>query len=330
MGFTHHVPHMGAGVSGELGTQYAHNQVQLTHRDFQRQRGAGHPVDAARTCERWLAHRWHPWVDSWQANACGSSKFHLDTAGAVGTSGLGRHAVGHSCRPIQQLIDRRTTLKRICGPVHRSAAWARAKKMQVVLADARARLLQGNDIRVESMHPGWVETPVSLATCRHFARSPARCCVRSTTAPIPRWGWSRPGPFSKPGHFWHDRAQRPTAFGWQRAEDPAKVAHVLKQVPAMTGTPNEWVVWVRHRIDCRLHRAPENGERLSISCGRPPRWRGRVRRTRPSFPCGCWPLRVEPHGCVLPPAWRGGSRHRVDGGGIVQLYSWKMRVIVAV
>ena len=34
MGFIHHVPHMGAGVSGELGTQYAHNQVQLTHRDF--------------------------------------------------------------------------------------------------------------------------------------------------------------------------------------------------------------------------------------------------------------------------------------------------------
>ena len=176
---------------------------------------------------------------------------------------------------------------------------------------------------------GWKRRCRSLR-CRHFARSPARCCVRSTTAPIPRWGWSRPGPFSKPGHFWHDRAQRPTAFGWQRAEDPAKVAHVLKQVPAMTGTPNEWVVWVRHRIDCRLHRAPENGERLSISCGRPPRWRGRVRRTRPSFPCGCWPLRVEPHGCVLPPAWRGGSRHRVDGGGIVQLYSWKMRVIVAV
>ena len=34
MGFIHHVPHMGAGVSGELRTQYAHNQVQLTHRGF--------------------------------------------------------------------------------------------------------------------------------------------------------------------------------------------------------------------------------------------------------------------------------------------------------
>ena len=31
--------------------------------------------------------------------------------------------------------------------------------MQVVLADAWARRLEGSDVRVESMHPGWVETP---------------------------------------------------------------------------------------------------------------------------------------------------------------------------
>jgi hypothetical protein len=49
------------------------------------------------------------------------------------------------------------------------------------------------------------------------------------------------GPDSKPGQFWHDSAQRPTTFGWQRAEDPAKVAHFLEQVSAITGTPNEWV-----------------------------------------------------------------------------------------
>jgi hypothetical protein len=48
-------------------------------------------------------------------------------------------------------------------------------------------------------------------------------------------------PDSKPGHFWHDSAERPTTFGWQRAEDPAKVAHFLEQVSAITDTPNEWV-----------------------------------------------------------------------------------------
>ena len=37
--------------------------------------------------------------------------------------------------------------------------YARTKRMQVVLADAWAQRLAGDDIRVESMHPGWVETP---------------------------------------------------------------------------------------------------------------------------------------------------------------------------
>ena len=37
--------------------------------------------------------------------------------------------------------------------------YARTKRMQVVLADAWARRLAGTDIRVESMHPGWVDTP---------------------------------------------------------------------------------------------------------------------------------------------------------------------------
>ena len=38
-------------------------------------------------------------------------------------------------------------------------AYARTKKMQVVLADSWARRLAGSDVRVESMHPGWVDTP---------------------------------------------------------------------------------------------------------------------------------------------------------------------------
>ncbi len=37
--------------------------------------------------------------------------------------------------------------------------YARTKRMQVVMADAWATRLAGTDVRVESMHPGWVETP---------------------------------------------------------------------------------------------------------------------------------------------------------------------------
>ena len=48
-------------------------------------------------------------------------------------------------------------------------------------------------------------------------------------------------PPSKPGHFWHDRAQRPTTFGWQRHESQATVRRFLSEVSAMTGTPDTWV-----------------------------------------------------------------------------------------
>ncbi len=119
-------------------------------------------------------------------------------------------------------------------------AYARTKKMQVVLADAWARRLAGSDIRVESMHPGWVETPgvaESLPTFRTITRPLLRDARDGADTAV----WlvaTRPD--SKPGHFWHDRAQRPTTFGWQRDEDPAKVRHFLQQVSEMTGTSADW------------------------------------------------------------------------------------------
>lgn len=119
-------------------------------------------------------------------------------------------------------------------------AYARTKKMQVVLADAWARRLAGSDVRAESMHPGWVDTPGVAEYLPTF---------RTITGPLLRDGTSGADtavwlvatrPASKPGHFWHDRAQRPTTFGWQRHEDPSKVAHFLEQVSDMTGTSADW------------------------------------------------------------------------------------------
>ena len=48
-------------------------------------------------------------------------------------------------------------------------------------------------------------------------------------------------PPSRPGHFWHDRAQRPTTFGWQRHENQATVRRFLEAVSELTATPNRWV-----------------------------------------------------------------------------------------
>ena len=114
--------------------------------------------------------------------------------------------------------------------------YARTKRMQVVLAEAWAHRLSGDDIRVESMHPGWVETP-GVADALPLFRVVTRPLLRDTADGADTAVWLvATRPESEPAHFWHDRAQRPTTFGWQRAEDPDVVARFLDAVCAMTGT----------------------------------------------------------------------------------------------
>ncbi len=114
--------------------------------------------------------------------------------------------------------------------------YARTKRMQVVLADAWAHRLSGDDIRVESMHPGWVETP-GVADALPLFRVVTRPFLRDTADGADTAVWLvATRPESDAGHFWHDRAQRPTTFGWQRRQDPELVAQFLDAVSAMTGT----------------------------------------------------------------------------------------------
>lgn len=119
-------------------------------------------------------------------------------------------------------------------------AYARTKRMQVVLADAWARRLADTDIRVESMHPGWVETPgvaESLPTFRMLTRPLLRDARDGADTAV--WLVAT-RPESRPGHFWHDRSQRPTTFGWQREEDSDAVRRFLAQVSDLTATSTDW------------------------------------------------------------------------------------------
>ena len=114
--------------------------------------------------------------------------------------------------------------------------YARTKRMQVVLAEAWAHRLSGDDVRVESMHPGWVETQ-GVADSLPLFRVVTRPLLRDTADGADTAVWLvATRPESSSSHFWHDRAQRPTTFGWQRAEDPELVARFLDAVCAMTGT----------------------------------------------------------------------------------------------
>ena len=122
------------------------------------------------------------------------------------------------------------------GPYNGVRVYARTKRMQVVLADAWAKRLADNDIRVESMHPGWVETP-GVAESLPMFRKLTRPLLRDARDGADTAVWlvaTRPD--SASGHFWHDRAQRPTTVGWQRSENPDVVARFLDAVSSMTET----------------------------------------------------------------------------------------------
>ncbi len=118
--------------------------------------------------------------------------------------------------------------------------YARTKRMQVVLANAWAHRMARTDVKVESMHPGWVDTPGVAEYLPRF-RVITRPLLREVADGADTAVWLvATRPRSTPGHFWHDRAQRPTTFGWQRPENPARVRRFLQKVSDLTGTSKAW------------------------------------------------------------------------------------------
>jgi dehydrogenase/reductase SDR family member 12 len=119
--------------------------------------------------------------------------------------------------------------------------YARTKRMQVVLADAWAQRLATTAVRVASMHPGWAKTPgvaESLPTFQKVTGPLLRDAADGADTAV--WLVATRPP-SHPPHFWHDRAQRPTTFGWQRPEQAAVVARFLDEVSRLTETSRNWV-----------------------------------------------------------------------------------------
>lgn len=130
-------------------------------------------------------------------------------------------------------------------------AYARTKRMQVVLADAwaerfaheRSREDHGadEDVRVESMHPGWAKTPGVAEALPTFQKLTGPLLRNAADGGDTAVWLVATRPISQPPHFWHDRAQRPTTFGWQRPESPTVVARFLDAVSEKTDTSRNWV-----------------------------------------------------------------------------------------
>lgn len=102
-------------------------------------------------------------------------------------------------------------------------AYARTKRMQLVLAEQWGEELAPRGVVSHSMHPGWVDTPGVQTFLPKF---------RALTLPFMRtpeqgadtivWLVAAPEAHQSTGVFWHDRRPRPTTYGRQDRETAAE------------------------------------------------------------------------------------------------------------
>jgi dehydrogenase/reductase SDR family protein 12 len=102
------------------------------------------------------------------------------------------------------------------------AAYARTKRMQVVLAELLADDLAAAGIAVHSMHPGWADTPGiagSMPTFHRITGPFLRTVEQGADTAVWLQAAREPGRCS--GVFWHDRVPRPTHYlpGGQEAPE---------------------------------------------------------------------------------------------------------------
>lgn len=98
------------------------------------------------------------------------------------------------------------------GEYRGATAYARTKRMQVVLAPLLADRYAADGIGVHGMHPGWADTPGVAGSLPGFHRL-TRPFLRSAEEGADTVVWlaaTRPAP--RGGRFWHDRRDRPTHY----------------------------------------------------------------------------------------------------------------------
>lgn len=99
------------------------------------------------------------------------------------------------------------------GDYDGTAAYARTKRMQVVLAQLWAARLADQHIAVHSMHPGWADTPGITDSLPRFARYVAPILrTPEQGADTAVWLLAAEIAGATTGHFWHDRRSRPTSY----------------------------------------------------------------------------------------------------------------------
>jgi dehydrogenase/reductase SDR family protein 12 len=99
------------------------------------------------------------------------------------------------------------------GEYKGATAYARTKRMQVVLAGSWARRLSGEQVTVHAMHPGWAATPGVTDSLPRFARLMGPLLRDPEQgADTTVWLAASVEGGRESGLFWHDRAPRPAHY----------------------------------------------------------------------------------------------------------------------
>ncbi|HEY1509198.1 MAG TPA: SDR family NAD(P)-dependent oxidoreductase [Solirubrobacteraceae bacterium] len=97
------------------------------------------------------------------------------------------------------------------GRFRGAAAYARSKRVQVVLSELWAQRLADTGVVVNAMHPGWVDTPGlrdSLPGFRRLVGPLLRTPEQGADTIV--WLAAAPRAATESGGFWFDRTRRPT------------------------------------------------------------------------------------------------------------------------
>jgi len=116
-------------------------------------------------------------------------------------------------------------------------AYARTKRMQLVLTELWARDLASDDIRVHSMHPGWADTPGVTDSLPRFAALTGPL-LRDADSGADTAVWlTATADATGTGGFWHDRRRRATHYAPVGVETPEHVERLWALVREATRVP---------------------------------------------------------------------------------------------
>jgi NAD(P)-dependent dehydrogenase (short-subunit alcohol dehydrogenase family) len=123
------------------------------------------------------------------------------------------------------------------GEYSGSAAYARAKRGLMILTEEWAKRWQGDDISVNAMHPGWVDTPGVVNALPEFSRV-TKSVLRTPEQGADTITWlaaaKEAGKVS--GKFWLDREQHPSHLSKCTVETTPQREQLLMELEKLEKT----------------------------------------------------------------------------------------------